>query len=185
MLFLRLDRHSTPLTTRRVQRVLLDPLPAVLDLAARALAVSGTDLLPDEDAAVVRARGEDGSERGVRPGDLPDGGGVAGGGVSQRPTMPVPMPMVQLGQSTPLHQHLPLEHDWVALGLALDHVEDAHRLVRRRGGQTLAVVVELGVVLAVSTAVAVPSLTIMSSCCVSTGTALDACVADWGVSALR
>lgn len=41
----------------------------------------------------------------------------------------------------------PLEHHWLALGLALDGVEDPDRLVRRRGGQALAVVVELGVVL--------------------------------------
>jgi hypothetical protein len=37
----------------RVQRVLLDTLPAVLELAAAALALSLSNLLPNKDAAVV------------------------------------------------------------------------------------------------------------------------------------
>lgn len=41
----------------------------------------------------------------------------------------------------------PLEDDGVALGLALDDVEDADGLVRGCGRETLAVVVELGIVL--------------------------------------
>lgn len=67
-------------------------------------------------------------------------------------------------------RYSPLENHRVALGLALDDVEDADGLVRRRGREALAVVVELSIVLnAVSDELAVNGRRLNSRSCPHAG----------------
>jgi hypothetical protein len=65
------------LTTRRMQRMLLDSLPPVLQLSTASLALSRSDFLPDKHSTIVRARSQYGAKARVSPGELPDGCSVA------------------------------------------------------------------------------------------------------------
>ena len=143
------------LTTRSMQSMLLDPLPSVLELSAASLSTSCAYFFPDEHSPVVRAGCENRAEGWMCPGELPDWRGVTETNISLLPSggsTPRRKAEEILWTQTGVGFHLPLQDHRFPLRLALDHIKYPYRFVRRACCQSFAIIIELRVMLFVTSA---------------------------------